>query len=325
MATLAVRTHTGCALSFEEHGSKTCTISAVSVPCHGAPDAFYAHGALRQAAVRALAPQRAPRRAAVAVVKSHIGAVGVPRAASGHRTRGPSKRRRICERDTGVYKCNLRAPHCAAFTEKCTRVLEETLAASRARMAPSSIDPAAPPAETNMFALLAAVADAFDECPRVAGNLVVLASMALRLRKTDPRYVREATDFVYGDREGRAPVCRAEPLRGVVSAVFPMFVCYVSMLISSSASGRFPTNRKLREYTIGLLYVIRKGVSAAKMYITPPVRCLDGYLPREEHAARHFSIRSKAITDTENMLKAMIRTLKVNSFKDLERLCAASH
>lgn len=322
-ATLGMRTHTDCPVSFEEHGSKTCTISAISATCHGAPDAFYDHGTLRLAAVRASVPQCATRRAVVAVVKSHIGAVDVPRAVSCYQTRGPSKRRRICERDTGVYTCNLRTPHGASFTEKCARVLEETLAASRTH---ATVGPAASPVATNAFALLAAVANVFDESPRVAGNLVVLASVALRLKKTNSRYIHEVADFIHSGPGGcgHAPARQTNPLHEVVRAVFPVFVCYVSILISTSTSGRFPTNRKLREYTIGLLYVLRKGVSAAKMYITPPMHCLDGYLPREEHAARHFSVRSKAITDTENTLKAMIRTLKVNSFKDLERLCATA-
>lgn len=64
---------------------------------------------------------------------------------------------------------------------------------------------------------------------------------------------------------------------------------------------------KMKQYITGLLYLMRQGVRTRGISILPRVPLLNRVLPQENHLTTMFAIRNKCITETENIVKDIIK------------------
>eukprot|EP00961_Rhodomonas_salina_P194515 2625998-Rhodomonas_salina.1 len=60
---------------------------------------------------------------------------------------------------------------------------------------------------------------------------------------------------------------------------------------------------KKREFACSMLYLMRNGVDARGECILPKLEIMSSILPLETFLPEHFKIRSKSITEGENLLK----------------------
>jgi hypothetical protein len=60
---------------------------------------------------------------------------------------------------------------------------------------------------------------------------------------------------------------------------------------------------------VGLLYLMRTGLLVHNTFVLPRVAALQQLLPLESHLMPYFAVRCKSITETENMLKMLVRRL----------------
>jgi hypothetical protein len=66
-------------------------------------------------------------------------------------------------------------------------------------------------------------------------------------------------------------------------------------------------DNKRREFTCSMLYLMRSGVDARGECILPHLPIMHDILPLEAFLPEHFNIRSKSITEGENLLKIEIQ------------------
>lgn len=64
---------------------------------------------------------------------------------------------------------------------------------------------------------------------------------------------------------------------------------------------------RLNNFCIGLLYLMRNGVVMHGIVVLPQCRLLVKYLPLENYLAPVFKVRNKCITETENIVKNVLR------------------
>jgi hypothetical protein len=89
------------------------------------------------------------------------------------------------------------------------------------------------------------------------------------------------------------------------------FTC--SMTTSSAA---FTLNLEAKTMIIGLLYLLRSGLVHRSITILPQYRQLVYLLPPENYI-NLFGVKSKIITETENIVKCHLRTLSDTQIKDI--------
>ena len=79
-------------------------------------------------------------------------------------------------------------------------------------------------------------------------------------------------------------------------------------LINSMCSGII-TEAKLKSTTVGLLYMIRQGIIVHELVVLPRLPNLDAVLPLESHLDVFFGVKAKCITETENVVKIILRNV----------------
>lgn len=65
---------------------------------------------------------------------------------------------------------------------------------------------------------------------------------------------------------------------------------------------------------IGILYLLKNGVTYRGVIILPKIRGLEYILPMESHLACYFGIRCKTITEVENIVKLFVRNSNLQKF-----------
>lgn len=71
----------------------------------------------------------------------------------------------------------------------------------------------------------------------------------------------------------------------------------------------FNNETKKREFACSMLYLMRNGVDCRGECILPRISLMKYILPLEAYLQENFSIRSKSITEGENILKLEIKDL----------------
>ncbi len=89
------------------------------------------------------------------------------------------------------------------------------------------------------------------------------------------------------------------------------FTC--SMTLSKA---QFTMNLDAKTMIIGLLYLLRSGLVHRSITILPQFRELAYLLPPENYI-NLFGVKSKIITETENIVKCHLRTLSDGQIKDI--------
>jgi hypothetical protein len=69
------------------------------------------------------------------------------------------------------------------------------------------------------------------------------------------------------------------------------------------------TDAKLRSTVIGLLYMIRQGIIVHELVVLPRLPGLSALLPLESHLDTTFNVKAKCITETENVVKIILRNV----------------
>lgn len=77
-------------------------------------------------------------------------------------------------------------------------------------------------------------------------------------------------------------------------------------LMDSMCSGIISETR-LQNSTVGLLYLLRNGIIVHDIVVLPKLQILETVLPLESHLQAFFSIKAKCITETENVIKIILR------------------
>jgi hypothetical protein len=92
-----------------------------------------------------------------------------------------------------------------------------------------------------------------------------------------------------------------------------LFVKIFHLLLCVNENRRVPPLDRIREYSVGILYLMQKGVMVGRCVLVPAVGELNGILPCPSTVSSVFKVRSKIITDTENNFKSVVRALQINS------------
>lgn len=69
------------------------------------------------------------------------------------------------------------------------------------------------------------------------------------------------------------------------------------------------TETRLQNVTVGLLYLLRTGIIVHDIVVLPQLRILNDILPMESHLGTFFGVRAKCITETENVVKIILRNI----------------
>jgi hypothetical protein len=78
---------------------------------------------------------------------------------------------------------------------------------------------------------------------------------------------------------------------------------------------RFPEiigNNRIRGTVVGLLYLMRHGIIVKGVVVLPRLQILHDMLPLETHLPHIFKIKGKVITETENIVKQVLKGLSPN-------------
>lgn len=91
--------------------------------------------------------------------------------------------------------------------------------------------------------------------------------------------------------------------------VKPVSKCIVKVVGTLVHNFRMPLKEgELKSVTVGMLYLMRKGVMFEDLTVLPALSELRGYLPSENMLAAFFDIKSRTITESENRVKFALRT-----------------
>jgi hypothetical protein len=77
--------------------------------------------------------------------------------------------------------------------------------------------------------------------------------------------------------------------------------------------GNVPTCVKHGGVVIGMLYMMRKGVTIDDITVLPRITALKKFLPMEQHLLTFFNIRPKIITEAENVIKYNMRNIPTHN------------
>lgn len=92
-------------------------------------------------------------------------------------------------------------------------------------------------------------------------------------------------------------------------------LCKHIHLLNSMGNG-YITESKLRPVAIGLLYLLRSGITMHGIVLLPKCTILCNILPLETQLDTVFKTRSKVITETENLVKTIFRCATVDALMD---------
>jgi hypothetical protein len=90
--------------------------------------------------------------------------------------------------------------------------------------------------------------------------------------------------------------------------------CSSAIILLVNALELFPKNAKdtkLFPNIVGLLYVMRQGITSNNTALLSRVQILNHILPQENYIKHIFNVRSRVITETENMVKMAMRKLSI--------------
>ena len=76
------------------------------------------------------------------------------------------------------------------------------------------------------------------------------------------------------------------------------------------------TEARLQNVTVGLLYLLRTGIIVHDMVVLPKLPILECILPLESHLGTFFGVRAKCITETENVVKIILRNISKQQLID---------
>jgi hypothetical protein len=76
------------------------------------------------------------------------------------------------------------------------------------------------------------------------------------------------------------------------------------------------TEAKLRSAAVGLLYMLRQGIIVHELVVLPRLKRLEDILPLENHLDVLFGVRAKCITETENVVKIILRSVTKQQLLD---------
>jgi len=76
------------------------------------------------------------------------------------------------------------------------------------------------------------------------------------------------------------------------------------------------TDAKLKTTAIGLLYMMRQGIIVHELVVLPRLSCLEALLPLENHLGVFFGVKAKCITETENVVKIILRSVTKQQLLD---------
>lgn len=89
------------------------------------------------------------------------------------------------------------------------------------------------------------------------------------------------------------------------------------LMINQVCPGAVPEIR-IRHFTFGLLYLMRNGVIMNGVVVLPKFSWLTDILPQENSLGTVFGVKSKCITETENLVKSTLRNIGAEK---LQALC----
>ena len=92
-------------------------------------------------------------------------------------------------------------------------------------------------------------------------------------------------------------------------------LCKHIHLLNSIGNGCI-SEPKIKNIAVGLLYLMRSGVTMHGIVLLPKCTILCKMLPLETQLETHFMTKSKVITETENLVKTIFRTTTVDSLRD---------
>jgi hypothetical protein len=84
----------------------------------------------------------------------------------------------------------------------------------------------------------------------------------------------------------------------------------------TESNALFTQNLDAKTLIIGLFYLLRSGLVHRSITILPRCRSLAHLLPPENYI-NQFGVKSKIITETENIVKCHLRTLSDSDIKDI--------
>lgn len=91
--------------------------------------------------------------------------------------------------------------------------------------------------------------------------------------------------------------------------VKPVSQCILKVMNALVHNFRMPLKEgELKTVTVGMLYLMRKGVVFEDVTVLPAMSELRAYLPSENMLAAFFDIKSRTITESENRVKFALRT-----------------
>jgi hypothetical protein len=79
-------------------------------------------------------------------------------------------------------------------------------------------------------------------------------------------------------------------------------------LVNSMCKG-VVTEVKLKTTAVGLLYMMRQGIVVHELVVLPKLPALEYMLPLESHLELFFGVKAKCITETENVVKIILRSV----------------
>lgn len=106
-----------------------------------------------------------------------------------------------------------------------------------------------------------------------------------------------------------------EPSRSVLADWCSAAVCKHMHLLNSFGHA-YITESKIKDIAIGLLYLMRSGVTMHGIVLLPKCTILCKLLPLETQLETNFKTKSKVITETENLVKTIFRTVTAESLRD---------
>ena len=79
-------------------------------------------------------------------------------------------------------------------------------------------------------------------------------------------------------------------------------------LMNSMCNGII-TEARLQNLAVGVLYLLRNGIIVHETVVLPKLPVLDLLLPSESQLFTFFGVRAKCITETENIIKIILRNV----------------
>ena len=80
---------------------------------------------------------------------------------------------------------------------------------------------------------------------------------------------------------------------------------------------------EFQSFVLGVLYLMRSGLTAYDICLLPKIDNLNECLPYESNLVRYFGLRAKTLTDIENKIKFLLR--QTNALLVIHDICTDTH